>query len=332
MNLRASMITLLVCLLSVAGCKRRDESRGTLPVLRLGVVSWIGFGPAYVGVERGLFEKEGVRVEIKRIEETGQLRAALLSKQVDAIIGTADSLASGAAAGLPAKVVLQVDESFGSDALVVGEGIRSIQDMRGKQVAFAQGLPSHFFLLTVLDEAGMAAADIKPVYMEAPEAGAAFVAERVDAAVTWEPWVSQALKRPGARALVTSRTHPGIVVDLIAVHDDVARTRAADVQAFLRGWFRAVEAIRVDPDGTHSILGRAFGVPTADVPAMLDGLRFAALDDNRRFFGLTGESPPPFVTLFNRAGQAWERERLIEKAADAANFYDPAPLGGLPLP
>jgi NitT/TauT family transport system substrate-binding protein len=313
----------------ILNCRGPQSSTQNLPIFRLGVVSWIGYGPAYVGVKRKLFEQEGVRVEIKRIEDTGQLRAALVSKEVDAIIGTADSLASGAAAGLPAKVVLEVDESFGSDALVVGNAIKSFRDLRGKQIAFAQGLPSHFFLLTLLQEEGLSSSDIRPVYMEAPEAGAAFVAERVDAAVTWEPWVTQALKRNGAHTLFTSRTHPGIIVDLIAVHSDVARTRATDVCAFLRGWFRSVDQIRTDPEGTHTILANSFGVPRADVASMLNGLRFASLEDNRRFFGLDGGSTVPFVALFDRAGATWQHEHLIERAADGKTFFDPAPIRAL---
>jgi len=326
---RRLLIIVALSGMMILNCRGPLRSSQNLPLFRLGVVSWIGYGPAYVGVEQKLFEQEGVRVEIKRIEDTGQLRTALVSKEVDAIIGTADSIASGAAAGLPAKVVLEVDESFGADALVVSSAIKSLRDLRGKQVAFAQGLPSHFFLLTLLQEEGLSSSDIKPVYMEAPEAGAAFVAERVDAAVTWEPWVTQALKRNGARTLFTSRTHPSIIVDLIAVHSEVARTRATDVRAFLRGWFRSVNQIQMDPPGTHTILARAFGVPQTDIASMLNGLRFASLQDNRHFFGLDGGNAVPFVVLFDRAGVAWEHEHLIDRAADGKMFFDPAPIGAL---
>ena len=52
--------------------------------------------------------------------------------------------------------MLKVDESFGSDAIVAEAGISSPADLRGKQVAFAQGIPSHFFLACVLEDAGVA--------------------------------------------------------------------------------------------------------------------------------------------------------------------------------
>ena len=45
--------------------------------------------------------------------------------------------------------------------------------------------------------------------MTAADAGAAFVAERVDAAVTWEPWLTRGRQAPHGHLLIDSSKHPG---------------------------------------------------------------------------------------------------------------------------
>lgn len=308
------------------GPRSTDPSSGKF---RLAVLSWVGFGPAFVAEEKGLCDRHGIDLEVVRIEETGRLRAALTARSVDAIIGTVDSMATGLAYGLPARVVLKVDESNGSDAIVVDGSIREVADLRGRTVAFAQGIPSHFFLACVLRDAGLTVDDVEPVHMEAAEAGAAFLAGRVDAASTWEPWVTKALEREGARVLVTTREKPGFIIDLVAVHEDVLATRKPAVAAFLRGWFDAIAFIRDQPEEAREILSRSFGASPADIEAMLGGLRFAGLDENLRFFSRGESGPSPFEAIFDRAGNVWKSSKLVEEVFPGRNAFDRSPLEAL---
>src|ERR1022692_1391245 len=68
--------------------------------------------------------------------------------------------------------------------------------------------------------------------MEPDVAGAAFLAGRIDAAVTWEPWLSKARTRPGGKVLLTSADVPGIIVDVVTVRDGFAKA-SADVPGII---------------------------------------------------------------------------------------------------
>jgi NitT/TauT family transport system substrate-binding protein len=57
---------------------------------------------------------------------------------LDCEAGTIDLLVSKAAQGTPIVAVMEIDQSFGSDAIVADENIRKLDDLTGKRVALAR--------------------------------------------------------------------------------------------------------------------------------------------------------------------------------------------------
>lgn len=277
-------------------------------------LTWVGYAPIYLAQEKGFFE--GIEVQLTKIEDTPARRAALASGNVQGSVDILDSFTNGAAAGLPASVVLKLDDSMGGDGIVVRKSINSIQDLRGKTVAYPQGLPSHFFLLALLDDAGMKITDVESRPMEADQAGAAFVSGSVDAAVTWEPWLSRAAAMPDGKILTTSRETPGLIVDVFTVRNDFLRDNPDVVRAFLRGWFRAVELWKANPKEADPILARSMGLPEPEFARMVAGVRYADLENNQAFFRAASGGTSPFAATVNRANRIWGREGLIKAPVD----------------
>lgn len=77
-----------------------------------------------------------------------------------------------------------------SSAILVSEGaaIRSLADLKGKRVAFQKGSSAHFLVVQALRKAGLAWADIEPIYLPPAEARAAFERGAVDAWAIWDPY------------------------------------------------------------------------------------------------------------------------------------------------
>src|SRR5207237_1277180 len=82
--------------------------------------------------------------------------------------------------------------------------------------------------------------EAKPVN-EAEIAANTFTSGDVDAAVTWEPYLSKAARKAGSHILVTSKDTPGLIVDVFTVRDDYLRKHPDAVKGFIRGWYRAVK-------------------------------------------------------------------------------------------
>ncbi len=284
---------------------------------KIGVVSWVGFGPFYIAEDQGFFKEAGVDATVLKIENDGALRSALTSGELKGIIGALDSMASGIANGLIAKVALKVDESDGSDGLLVREGVTSVKDLKGKRIAFPKGVPCHFFLLNLLKREDMTSKDIEPVYMEAGDAAVAFMAGKVDAAVTWEPWLSKADKPEYGHILISSKEAPGIIVDLFAFSPDTIKNHRKGAVAVLDAWFRALRFLREHPDKGCAIIGKNMGIPKDEVRDMLKGLRFATLEENIRYF-----ESGAFASSFNEAVDIYKQEKLVSDGFPGEEAFD----------
>jgi len=111
------------------------------------------------------------------------------------------------AAGANLVYVGNEPPSPGSEAVVVpkGSALRSLADLKGKKIALNKGSNVHFLLVKALEKAGIAYADIQPVYLPPADARAAFERGAVDAWVIWDPFLAAAEKQLGARVLVTGQ-------------------------------------------------------------------------------------------------------------------------------
>src|SRR5207344_1279849 len=97
-----------------------------------------------------------------------------------------------------------------------------------------------FYFNILLAKAGLKAGDLTPVNMAAPEAGAAFVASKVDAAVTWEPWLSRGKKTEVGHLLVDRSTTPPPLTDAIIANKDYVTKQNAAPKAVVAAWNEAV--------------------------------------------------------------------------------------------
>jgi sulfonate transport system substrate-binding protein len=79
-----------------------------------------------------------------------------------------------------------------SEAIIVkpGSTLGKVTDLKGKRVAVQKGSSANFLLVAALEKAGVAFADIQPVYLPPADARAAFESDRVDAWSIWDPYLS----------------------------------------------------------------------------------------------------------------------------------------------
>ncbi len=304
--------------LAAFSCTSGSEKQGSqeVPTLRVATLVWVGYAPIHLAIEKGFFRQHGLEVELRDIEDTAARRAALSSGSVDASVDIVDSFANAAAAGLPARVVMKLDDSMGGDGIVVRSDIESVADLAGKTVAYPPGQPSHFFLLAVLEDAGLTIKDIQSKPMEADQAGAAFVSQQVDAAVTWEPWLSRAAALPHGKILTTSREKPGLIVDVLTVRRSVLDERPDDIRAFAEGWFDAIQYWREHPEEANAIMAKALKVKPAVFDKMVHGVRYSDEELNRQFFTRDAAGESAFTRLLARAGRVWQREGVIKTSPD----------------
>lgn len=79
--------------------------------------------------------------------------------------------------------------------------IQSLADLKGKRVVFQKGSASHYLLVKALQEVGLKYSDVQSLSMTPADARAAFIQEKIDAWVTWDPYLALVQKNVGARVL-----------------------------------------------------------------------------------------------------------------------------------
>lgn len=297
--------------------------------LKVAIFNFPGYMPVRLAETNKFFD--GVEVEVVRIEDTTARRAALSSGSVDGSVDILDSFTCARASGTAATVVLKIDDSLGADGIVAKKDVKSVRDLRGKTVAFARDQPSHFFLVALLEKEGMTMKDIVAKPMEdADKAGNAFVAGQVDAAVTWEPFLTNAKNQPNGHVVVSSKETPGLIVDVFVVRDEVLKARPEAVAGFLKGWFRAVEHWKAHPDDANKVMAGAMDLTPADFAAQVSGLKYADLAENKAFFGKGADGKSRFTRLVDQANTVWMREGVTNKAVDPASIDGSSLVLGLP--
>lgn len=279
--------------------------------VKLGVSSWIGFAPLYVAQQEGFFKKEGANVEIDTIQSGGDRKTALASNKIQGMASTVDTHVMTAAAGISLTQILALDTSSGGDGVVAKKTISSFEDLKGKTVALdTTGGASYFWFNYLLAQHNMTMSDVTVENMTAGDAGAAFVAGKVDAAVTWQPWLSKAEATSFGKVLVSSKTTPGIIVDSIALRTDFVKQYPQAVQAIVDGWYDALAYQKTNPDDANAIMAKAMGESTSDFVSELNDVTYYDKDGNVKYFG-TSAAKGQIYTVSQNAADLWLKIKLI---------------------
>ena len=304
------------------------------PVVRVRVNIWVGCAAGLVAnggletVTGSIFDKQGVKVSFKIIDDWTEGATALATDNVDVMLTTVDVWAKDYAQfrdkGVNAHAFLMVDWSRGADGVIGKQGINRIEDLAGKSVAFAPYTPSHFLLWNGLKQSGLSTEQRNEIFAKAIhtkdgiEPATLFAQQKVDAAVAWDPDMSDAVtKRLGAKKIYDTRIANRLIADILVVSDKFAARNPQTLLKFMQGWLQGVEFIKAEPSRAYNLIGtvKDFNIPSDLAKTMLGGVRLADYADNVGFFGNAG-AESDYGNIFKMAQDMYREERLIKKSYD----------------
>ena len=150
----------------------------------IGYSGWTGFAPLTLAKEAGIFKKNGLDVDMKKIPQKDR-HLAIASGDVQCAATTVETWVVWNANGVATKQIFQMDKSYGADGMVVRGNIAKIADLKGKTVAAsAPGTAPYFTLAWFLKKNGLSVKDVTVVNLEPAAAAQACVAGENDAAMT----------------------------------------------------------------------------------------------------------------------------------------------------
>ncbi|WP_285582927.1 ABC transporter substrate-binding protein [Herbidospora sp. NBRC 101105] len=277
------LLVLLLCT-ACAAAPAGEPAAPTAAPITLGFSAWPGWFPWQVAQEQGLFEKNGVTVELKYFDSYTDSLNALATGTIDANSQTLNDTLASVAGGAQQSIVLVNDNSTGNDQIIAAPGIKTLADLKGRTVAAEQGTVDHYLLLLALEKAGLSEADVQFTPMLTDAAAAAFVAGQVDAVGAFAPFTSTALEREGSTAIATSADFPGAIPDHLVVTRDLLSRDEKAVQGLVNTWFDTIEWIGANRAKAVEIMAKRGGVTPAEYETYDKGTTIFTLDQNRTAF------------------------------------------------
>ncbi len=292
--------------------------------------------------ESYFFKNHGFKVRITISEEESW--DALNSGRIGGSATTVDVLAVYAKT-FQAVVPAQIGFSRGSDAIVVLNDIKRVNQLAGRTVVASQFTEADFFIRYLASEAGI---DVKALDAgEAPDpekinlvyaedsfvGGDVFVRlvneGRTDiaGAVLWGSKIQEVLEatQGKTRVLVDNRNLL-VVADVLVVNKPFAQANPKVVEGLVDGLLAGNDRVRNNPDAHLDVITRAFKWDSrAKAKTELAQIHFSNLPENRAFFSGAIDAAGSYGGIFQSAMFAYgpllehsiPPERLLDLKLDA---------------
>lgn len=254
--------------------------------ISIGIQPWLGYGQWYIAQDKGFFAENGLaNVTMTNFIEDKDINAALASKQIDGANVATHTAMSMVAAGIPVKIVLLLDTSKTSDAILVNPSIKTLADLKGQSIAYEEGTTSDILLRNALDKAGIKWDQINPVPMPAASAGSALITKRVNVAVTYEPYITVAKANdPTIQVLYDGTKAPGIISDAFVVRNEVIEKDPEKVYALIKSWNDSVKYYKEHNQEGRAIIAKGVGESPEEISSAFNGVVYLSVIDNHNEF------------------------------------------------
>lgn len=249
--------------------------------VKIGLQPWLGYGPLWIADQKGFFKENGVDVQLVNFTWDQDVAAALASGNIQVISAATNTVILNINNGVDLKAFMVMDGSTTADAILAGKDVTAIADLKGKTVAYEKGSTSDLLINYALNSNGLKIADVEAVPIAAADAGLALIAGRVDAAVTYEPYVSAALAQgPDFKVLYTAGEKPGLISDVLAAETSFIGENQDALVGIIKAWDEAVTFLREHPEEGGKIIADAVGSPIEEFNTAFAGVHLYDLAEN----------------------------------------------------
>ena len=252
--------------------------------LTIGMETWPGYFPLLVARDKGYFREAGLDVDIKRYAALGELSKDYVAGKMQGRANLTLDAVKEHLDGLDHKVVLAIDYSNGSDAIVAQTGINTVKDFRGKQIGYEPGTLEEFFLSWAFLENEMSLSDITPIHANPEETAKKLASAEIAAGVTHEPFLSRFLKEGNLHVVYSSADAPGLITDVLTFRTDFIEQYPETVQAIIQVYFKALHLLESQPDEVYAIIAKEYEDTPESIAKQFQGITMLNERDNQTAF------------------------------------------------
>jgi NitT/TauT family transport system substrate-binding protein len=290
--------------------------------LRIGVVPWIGWSSTKIAEVKGFFQEAGVNVQQTVFQTVSEVNTALLAKQIDiAGLVAVDLVVLGAQ--VPDLKFFMVSDYSGEVDAILGRGINSPEDLRGKKLA-REDIPYEVtFVGRYLESIGLTEQDVEIISLPSADAATALIAGKVDAAATYAPFIGNVLKQsPDAKVLFSAKDS-NIIINGFAAQAEVLKTRREEILAYMRAYDKAMQFAKTNESEALDITAKWTGITAPEVKAQLAQVDVYDLAKNKSVAFNSG-NPLNVANSIDEGGKVLVKAKKAAKTLDGKSLIDPS--------
>ena len=278
----------------------------------------------WLGQNMGSFEKQGLSLELVKFTTGLELFQAMIGGSLD-VLATGAVLSNFPARG-QGKVFLLNDIEYATAQLWVREesGIKTLADLKGKQISTTTGTTAHVFLDRALRSVNLdPAKDVQIVNQRMSEAVTSFIAGAVPAVALWAPFDSAVRQKvPGARKVVdASAFYPqAAIMGGWAARNDYFEKNRPVLVALIKAWAEANQYIVANPDQAAETLQK---LQYQDVPLAEFKEQFKATKYYSNAEWVTRYQDGTAAKWLQQVTDFFVQTAKIENAVPADRYFDP---------
>ena len=259
--IKRSLLALSLSVAALAGSA--FAMAGEEKPLRVGYVFAMANAPALIADKQGYYREEGLNVDLKALGDGPVIQQALAAGELDvAYVGT-PPVYQWFSRGLQSRILAKVN--YGQAAVIVDakSPITALEGLKGKKLAGVKKGSGMDVLLrgyVLKEKAGLDPdKDLDIIDMPPGNMNAALERGIVDAAFSWEPFVSQSVLRGSSRILLdVNQALPQYPWYVVIALPKTLQERPDDVVKLLRAHRRAIAFLNEHPAESNRLIAEAF--------------------------------------------------------------------------
>lgn len=302
MRIRLPLVLLLTA--TLLGCKPAPDP------LRIVSSPWPGYEPLYLTRDLGYLNEK--QIVLNEMPSSNITLESFSNGSADIATLTLDETLTLLAQGKKVRILAVLDVSNGADAVMAKPYVKKLADLKGKRIAIINIPLGVFMLSRTLDAAGLQARDVSVVLLPEDSHEKAYLQNKIDVAVTFEPYKTK-LAQAGAHMLFDSSKIPNEIFDLLVVSEETYQSRRQELCHVTQQWFRTLEYIQANSTEAQRRMSKRLGMDPALYQGMMDGLVVPGSQENIRL--LAGDHPAILQPAQNLV-KAMLDAKLIPAAVD----------------
>lgn len=209
----------------------------------------------FIADAQGKFQDNGINTQLVQFNNGGDLMTAMASGEVDVGYVGITPVLSSIEKGVPVKVISAAQTEGSGIVVAENSGITSVADLAGKKVATpGEASIQHMLLTYYLDQNGMSIDDVKVSAMKVPSMNDALKTNKIDAMITFEPYVSIAEKNGATKLVDSSEILPNHPCCVVVASDKFIKDNPNETAKILEIHKNATDFINNDTDAAAGIL------------------------------------------------------------------------------